>query len=90
MIMLGYDYLIMIIFITSKVTNVILEPCCKIEPYLRRKFLEEQMRVCQSHFCVTSGENEKSSLGQRRKSIPDLIQLRGRRVMSLTSLMMRG
>ena len=31
------------------------------------------MRICQSHFFVVSGENQKSSLGQRRKSIPDLI-----------------
>jgi len=30
------------------------------------------MRTCQSHFFVISGENKKS-LGQRRKSIPDLI-----------------
>ena len=50
--MFGYDYLIMIIFVTSKVTNVILEPFYKVEPYLRRKFLEEKMRICQSHFCV--------------------------------------
>ena len=31
------------------------------------------MRICQSHFFVTSGDKKTSSLGQRRKSIPDLI-----------------
>ena len=73
MIMFDYDYLIMIIFVITQVINVILEPFCKVEPYIRRKFLEEQMRICQSHFFVISGENRKSSLGQMRKSIPDLI-----------------
>ena len=31
------------------------------------------MRICQSHFFVVSGENKTSSIGQRRKFIPDLI-----------------
>ena len=39
MFMFGYDYVNMNIFVTSQVTNVILEPFCKVEPYLRRKFL---------------------------------------------------
>ena len=56
---------------------VILELFCKVEPYIRRKFLEEQMRICQSHFFVISVENKKSSFGQRPKSIPDLIYFEG-------------
>ena len=77
MTMFDYDYLIMIIFVIIKVINVILEPFCKVEPYLWKKFLEEQMRICHSHFFVISGEHKKSSLGQRRKSIPDLIYFEG-------------
>ena len=50
MFMFGYGYLNMNIFVTSQVTKVILEPFCKVEPYIRRKFLEEQMRICQIHF----------------------------------------
>ena len=73
MFMFGYGYVNMNIFVTTLVTKVILEPIRKVEPYLRRKFLEEQLRICQSLFFDISGENQKSSLGQRRKSIPDLI-----------------
>ena len=56
MIMFDYDYLIMIIFVITQVISVILEPFLKVEPYIRRKFLEEQMRIFQSHFFVISGE----------------------------------
>jgi hypothetical protein len=44
--MFGYDSVNINNFGTSQATNVILEPFCKVEPYLRRKFLEEQMRIC--------------------------------------------
>ena len=49
--MFGYDYVNMNILVTS---NVILEPFCKVEPYLRRKFLEEQMRICLEPFSKKS------------------------------------
>ena len=64
--MFDYDYLIMIIFVITPVINVILEPFCKVEPYLRRKFLEEQMRIYQSDFWLFLAKNRKSSLGERR------------------------
>jgi len=59
MIMFGDDYVNMNIFVTSQVTNVILEPFCRVEPYLRRKFLEEQMRICFEPFFAISGEQQK-------------------------------
>ena len=54
MFMFGYDYVNMNVFVTSQVINVILEPFCKVEPYLRRKFLEEQMRICLEPFFSNS------------------------------------
>ena len=37
MIMFDYDYLIMIIFVITQVINVILDPFCKVEPYIREE-----------------------------------------------------
>ena len=67
MFMFGYDYVNMNIFVTSHVTNVISKPFCKVEPYLediirryylrrktRRKFLEEQVRMCLEPFLKKS------------------------------------
>ena len=54
MFMFGYDYVNMNIFVTSQVTNMILEPFFKVEPYLWREFLEEQMRICLEPFCFNS------------------------------------
>ena len=48
--MFGKNYMNMNIFVTSQVTDVILEPFCKVEPYLRKKFLKEQMRICLEPF----------------------------------------
>ena len=61
--MFGYDYVLMIIFVTSKVPNVFLEPFCKVEPYIRRKFLEEQMRICFEPFFCYFWRKTKKSLG---------------------------
>ena len=54
MFIFGYDYVNMNIFVTTEVTNVVLEPFCKVKPYLRRKFLEEQMRICLEPFLCYS------------------------------------
>ena len=69
MIMFDYDYLIMIIFVITQVISVILEPFLKVEPYIRRKFLEEQMRIFQSHFFFISGEKDVVS-GENKKIAP--------------------
>ena len=50
MFMFVHDYVNMNIFVTSQVTNLISEPFCKVEPCLRRKFLEEKMRICLEPF----------------------------------------
>jgi hypothetical protein len=59
----------MIIFVITQVISVILEPFLKVEPYIRRKFLEEQMRMFQSHFFVISGE-KTLFLAKIKKSLP--------------------
>jgi len=53
MFLFGYDYVNMKKFVTSQVTNVILEPFCKVEPYLRRKFLEKQKSVLSHCFAIS-------------------------------------
>ena len=55
MFMFGYDYVNMNIFGTSQVADVILEPFCEVEPHLRRKLLDEQMRICLEPFFAISG-----------------------------------
>ena len=54
MFIFGYDYVNMNIFVTTQVTNVVLEPFCKVKQYLRRKFLEEQTRICLEPFLCYS------------------------------------
>ena len=68
--MFGYDYVSMNIFVTSQVTEVVLE-----HHFIKLSRIFEEIpgganENLSEPFFVISGENQKSSLGQRRNSLP--------------------